>query len=112
MKKILLIIAIIAATSCGKMGRTDYEYTVRYDIGGLEYVHTGVIEAPEGFVPTYMASGEEIIVMTTGTGGMYGRENYGFDRVYSGKEHCSVVRFDYKPVRTYKVSKFSGKEVK
>ena len=112
MKKILLIIAIIAATSCGKMGRTDYEYTMHYDIGGLEYVHKGVIEAPDGYVPTYMASADEIIVMTTGTGGRYGRQNFSFDLVYSGKEHCSVVKFDYKPVRTYKVSKFNGKEVK
>ncbi len=112
MKKILLtLISVLALTACGSMPCTDYQYTINYTIGDTPYTYQNTISLNGGYIPVYALrndSREHSIVVR----GVYGGSAYMFaDIVYEGGIPCAVSSFDYKPLRTYRVSRWDGREV-
>ena len=113
MKKILLtLISVLALTACGSMPQTDYQYTIDYSIGEAAYTYQGTISLPGDYVPVYVIrndSSEHSIAVR----GMDGGVVYVFGEViYKGSIPCAVSGYDYKPLRTYRVSRWSGRELK
>ncbi len=110
MKKFLLIALFgILAMSCAT-DRTVYGFSIEYEIDGVRYTDTGTIECFEGCVPVYI-QGKGSIVVNQAT--QYGRaEVFRYISVYNGLKDCKVTNFEYWPVRTYKLGKISGREIK
>ena len=113
MKKILLtLISVLALTACGSMPQTDYRYTIGYTIGDTEYTYENTISLPGDYVPVYVLKndGREHSIIVRGADAA---STYLFvDIVYEGGIPCAVNSFDYKPLRTYRVSRWDGRELK
>ena len=113
MKKILsILISVLALAACGSMPQTDYRYTIGYTIGDAEYTYENTISLPGDYVPIYVLKNDSrehsIIVRGVDAGVTY----LFVDIVYEGGIPCSVNSFDYTPIRTYRVSRLDGKELK
>ena len=113
MKKILsILILVLSLTACGSMPQTDYQYTIDYTIGDASYTYQDIISLRYDYVPVYVLknnSNEHSIVVR----GMSGGSAYMFvDIVYEGGIPCTVNNFEYKPLRTYRVSIWDGSELK
>lgn len=110
MKRFLLIALFdILAVSC-TTDRTLYGFSIEYEIDGVRYTDTDTIECFEGYIPVYIQSKGSIVVNQAT---QYGRsEVFGCMPVYNGLKDCKVIHFEYWPVKTYTLSKISGREVK
>ena len=113
MKKILpILILALALTACGSMPCTDYQYTINYTIGDTPYTYQNTISLNGDYIPVYALrnDGREHSIVVRG---MTGGSAYIFaDIVYEGGIPCTVNNFEYKPLRTYRVSRWDGRELK
>ena len=108
MKKILLLILSLALfSSCGSYTENEYRCEIAYAIGGVEYSDVVTIKAPDGYVPVYAEGNGSIVIDIFPNGNPFIRTV-----VYNGKQDVRVSDFNYTLVRTYKASRWNGKEIK
>ena len=64
------------------------------------------MSAPDGYTPVYICKKGELLI------GAAPETQYFSKVIYRGPLNVSVQYFDYKSIRTYKVSRFDGRELK
>lgn len=113
MKRLFLIIATLFCLSSCTAIDNDYQATIVYSINGGEAVTETIdIRLPDGYTPNYICQEED------GNKNLYIRGVHGSyfsptrQIVYSGRLDVEVMSFNYKLIRSYKVSQFDGHEIK
>lgn len=113
MKRLLLIIAtLFCLCSCTETDN-DYQATIVYSINGGEAVTETIdIRLPDGYTPNYIYQEEygDKNLYIRGVSGSYFSPTR--QTVYRGRLKIDVISFDYKLIRSYKVSQFDGHEIK
>lgn len=108
MKKLLiLLVSFLCIYSCEPIDRTVYEYTITYTITGTEITEVHSIDMPSVYVPSYRLSKGSLEII-----GSAGFESTPYITVYKGSLDVKVIDFDYKVIRTYKESQWTGREIK
>ena len=113
MKRLLLFIAtLFCICSCTAIDN-DYQATIVYSINGGEAITETVdIRLPDGHIPNYIYQEED------GNKNLYIRGVYGpyfsprFVTIYTGRLDVHVISFNYKFIRSHKVSQFDGHEIR
>ena len=113
MKRLFLIIAtLFCVCSCTKICN-DYQTTIVYSINGGEAVTETIdIRLSDGFTPNYIfqeEDGDKKLYIRGVCGSVFSSNR---KIVYSGRLKIDVISFDYKLIRSYKVSQFDGHEIK
>ena len=113
MKRLFLIIAtLFCLSSCTEIDN-DYQATIVYSINGGEVVTETIdIRLPDGYTPNYIYQEEDgdKNLYIRGVSGSYLSPTRQI--VYSGRLDVEVMSFNYKLIRSYKVSQFDGHEIK
>lgn len=108
MKKLLiLLVSFLCIYSCEPIDRTVYEYTITYTITGTEITEVHSIDMPSVYVPSYRLAKGSLEVI-----GSAGFESTPYITVYKGSLDVKVTDFNYKVIRTYKESQWTGREIK
>ena len=105
--ELLIVGSFFCLTSCGSYTEKEYRCEIAYTIGGVEYSDVVTIKAPDGYVPVYAEGNGSIIIDIFPNGNPFIRTV-----VYNGKQDVRVNDFNYTLVRTYKASRWNGKEIK
>ena len=97
MKRLLLLFGLILCmcSSCSPLTKHEYECTITYTIENTTYTGTINMSAPDGYTPVYICKKGELLIGAA-----------------PETQYVSVQYFDYKTIRTYKVSRFDGRELK
>lgn len=108
MKKILLLILSLALfSSCGSYTENEYRCEIFYTIGGTDYSDTVTIRCTSFCAPMYVVRDGSIIVDSYPHGDLFERKV-----IYQGNQDVKVNDFKSTVVRTYKASRWDGKEIK
>lgn len=109
MKKILFLLCLILClVSCGPLGRCDYKSTITYKLDGVSHTESILMEDIQEYsVPSYSCSPKGLQIIAVNGPYITYRKT-----IYTGNLPIEVEKFEYKTLRTYKVSAWSGKEIK
>lgn len=113
MKRLFLIIATLFCLSSCTAIDNDYQATIVYSINGGEVVTETIdIRLPDGYTPNYIYQEEDgdKNLYIRGVSGSYFSPTRQI--VYRGRLDVEVMSFNYKLIRSYKVSQFDGHEIK
>lgn len=113
MKRLFLIITtLFCLCSCTAIDN-EYLATIVYSINGGEAVTETIdIRLPDGYTPNYICQEKDGIkkLYIRGIDGSY--FSPGLVTIYTGRLDAHVMSFNYKFIRSYKVSQFDGHEIK
>ena len=113
MKRLFLIIATLFCLSSCTAIDNDYQATIVYPINGGEVVTETIdIRLPDGYTPNYIyqeEDGDKKLYIRGVSGSYYSPTR---QIVYRGRLDVEVMSFNYKLIRSYKVSQFDGHEIK
>lgn len=109
MKKILFLLCLmLCLVSCGPFVRSDYKSTITYKLDGVSHTESILMEdIEENSVPSYSYGPKGLQIIATNGPYITYRKT-----IYSGNLPIEIEKFEYKTLRTYKVSSWSGKEIK
>jgi hypothetical protein len=108
MKKLLiLLVSFLCIYSCTPVNKTVYEYTITYTIASTQITEVHSIDMPSNFVPSYRLDQNSLTII-----GSYGTSSMPYTTIYKGSLDVKVIDFDYKVIRTYKESQWTGREIK
>ena len=115
MKESLSIIGFIAflwllfsIPSCKGRETSLYECTITYTINGIPVTETfDDVELSSDYVPAYSCGGGRILLIGAGTGSY----QYPYCEIINTSQELAVQDFDYKLIRSYRASRWTGREI-
>ncbi len=113
MKKIILLIGILfSLVACNPYLRSEYVIDIGYTIDGgnskIEKIESIKMDMPTSYAPIYSYDGQTLMIY----GRKPGYESFERHVVYSGTLPVKVSSFEWKRVKTYRVSRLDGHEIK